>query len=35
MMSLGSDLEKEDEVENYKYFCLRFWMRMRKDKSIK
>jgi len=35
MMSLGTEGENEDEIENYKYFCMRFWMRMRKDKSIK
>jgi dGTP triphosphohydrolase len=35
MMSLGNNLEQENEAENYKYFCMRFWMRMRKDKSIK
>lgn len=32
MMSLGSEADKEREKENYRYFCRRFFLRMRKDK---
>lgn len=34
MMELGTQEACEAEAENYRYFCMRFWMRMRKDKSI-
>ena len=35
MVALEGRKTDEEELENYKYFAKRFWLRMRKDKGIK